>query len=75
MKLHPCPECESREVYKTADVPSTTGHGPDLLPGLGEWYRAAKLMVAVCRSCGLVRFYASPDARAKLSESKKWTRA
>lgn len=73
MKLHPCPECESREVFKRTDVPTNTGYG-DLLPGLAPWYKGARMTVAVCRSCGLVRLYASADARAKLSESKKWTR-
>jgi hypothetical protein len=74
MKLHPCPECDSREVFKREDVAANNGHGPDLLTGLGPWYRSAKMTVVVCRSCGLMRLYASSEARAKLSEAKKWTR-
>jgi predicted nucleic-acid-binding Zn-ribbon protein len=75
MKLHPCPECASRDVYKLADVTSAGSHGPTLLAGLAPWYTAAKMTVAVCRSCGLTRFYASEDARKRLSEAKKWSRA
>ena len=56
MKLHPCPECDSRDVYKLTDVTSAGSHGPTLLPGLAPWYTAAKMTVAVCRSCGLTRF-------------------
>jgi hypothetical protein len=76
MKLHPCPECESRDVFKTkGQVSAGGGEGPPLLTGLGPWYAPAKMMVVVCRSCGLIRAYASEEARKKLGESSKWTRA
>jgi hypothetical protein len=73
MKLHPCPECESRDVYKTKEIASG-GSDFQLLTGLGTWHSAAKMIVVVCRACGLIRAYASEEARKKLSESKKWTR-
>jgi hypothetical protein len=74
MKLHPCPECESRDVYKTGEISAGSGEGPNMLTGLGPWYSAAKMTVVVCRACGLIRTYASAEARKKLSESKKWSR-
>jgi predicted nucleic-acid-binding Zn-ribbon protein len=34
--------------------------------------RSARFTLVVCRDCGLTRFFASPEARAKLKESSKW---
>jgi len=41
---------------------------------VGGFLAAAKFVLVVCRDCGLTRFFASPAARAKLSEAKKWSR-
>jgi predicted nucleic-acid-binding Zn-ribbon protein len=68
----PCPHCGGMTLYQSKDVGSGGSHGPDLLPGLGKFVFSAKFVVVVCRDCGLTRFYAQPEARAKLSGSKKW---
>ena len=74
MKLKPCPHCESNEVYERPDVTVKGSSGPDLLPGLAPWYGGGKATVVVCRSCGLMRFFASAEARDRIAESQKWTR-
>ncbi len=45
-----------------------------MLPGLGGFFSPATFIVVVCSDCGLTRFYAPPEARAKLEGSKKWSR-
>lgn len=51
---------------------SGCGHGPLLLPGLGRLFSYAKMDIRVCADCGLIRTYAEPAARAKLSTSDCW---
>ncbi|HSD66671.1 MAG TPA: hypothetical protein VLF95_08210 [Vicinamibacteria bacterium] len=69
----PCPGCGGRTLYERADVGSGGSHGPELLPDLGRgWFDSAKFTAVVCRDCGLARFYAQPEARAKLKDSRKW---
>jgi predicted nucleic-acid-binding Zn-ribbon protein len=70
--LVPCPGCGGRTLYQRENVGAGGSHGPDLLPGLGGFVRPAKLLVVVCRDCGLTRFYAHAEARSKLKDSKKW---
>ncbi len=68
-----CPECDGRNLFFT-EVSSGGGYGPILLPGLGRLFRLAKFRVLVCEGCGLTRFYAEPNARAKLPTSRRWSR-
>ena len=68
----PCPGCGGRTLYQSKDVDSGGSGGPDFLPGLGKFILSAKFVLVVCRDCGLTRFYAQPEARAKLRDSKKW---
>jgi DNA-directed RNA polymerase subunit RPC12/RpoP len=68
----PCPGCGSRTLYESRGVGSGGSHGPNLLPGLGTLFSSAKLTVVVCRDCGLTRFFAQSEARAKLKDSKRW---
>ncbi len=69
----PCPNCQGRTLYASRELSSWTGqHGPDYLSGLGSFFKAARFVVVVCRDCGLMRYFASPKATAKLKESKKW---
>ncbi len=70
--LVPCPGCGGRTLYQRENVGSGGSHGPDYLPGLGKFVMSAKFAVVVCRDCGLTRFYAQPEARAKLKDAKKW---
>jgi predicted nucleic-acid-binding Zn-ribbon protein len=70
--VSPCPSCGGHSLYRGPETSSGGGHAPNYLPGLGEWWRAARFSLVVCRDCGLTRFFASPAARRKLSESDKW---
>ena len=71
-KLAPCPNCESRALFMSEDVSAGGGHAPNYLPGLGSFWAAGKFHLVTCKDCGLTRFFAQPEATAKLSESKKW---
>lgn len=76
MNATPCPQCSSRDVYRSKKtVSSGGGHAPEHLPGLGTWSKTAQMRVYVCRACGLMRYFAEPEARQKISESDKWERA
>jgi hypothetical protein len=69
----PCPNCHGTTLYASREMTSRTGqHGPNYLTGLGSFLKAARLTIVVCRDCGLMRFFASPQATAKLKESSKW---
>ena len=68
----PCPNCESKNLYRGPATSAGGGHAPNYLPGLGRFLSTAKFVLVVCRDCGLTRFFAQPEARAKLSESGKW---
>jgi len=70
--LTPCPNCRGNTLYESPPVSSGGGHAPNYLPGLGRFVISARFVVVVCRDCGLTRFFASPEARAKLKESRKW---
>lgn len=66
-----CPECGGPSLYQTT-TNSGGGYGPMLLPKLGSFFRMPMFVVVVCADCGLTRFYAEPDARAKLRRSDRW---
>jgi predicted nucleic-acid-binding Zn-ribbon protein len=68
----PCPECGGRTLYRGPGTSSGGGHAPDFLPGLGKFVFSARFVLVVCRDCGLTRFFAQPEARAKLKDAKKW---
>ena len=67
-----CPNCGGKTLYSGPATSSAGGHAPNYLPGLGTFLRAARFTLVVCRDCGLTRFFAAPEARAKLKESGKW---
>ena len=69
-----CPECDGNRVYRHGGISAGGGYAPNYLSGLGTLFHPAKFTVAVCADCGLTRFYASTEARAKLAESKAWRR-
>ena len=60
-----CPECGSADLFSTPDVPAGGGYAPLTLPGLGGFFSAARMTVLVCRDCGFIRYYASPEACGK----------
>lgn len=68
----PCPECGSRTLYQGPATSSGGGHAPNYLPELGRFLFSARFVLVVCRDCGLTRFFAQPEARAKLKDAKKW---
>ncbi len=73
--VSPCPNCESKDLFKTVKpVSSGGGYAPNYLPGIGGTFGSAKFDVVVCNSCGLTRWFAETEARRKLSTSKKWER-
>lgn len=69
-----CPECGQGNLYTSREVSAGGGHAPNYLPGLGGFFASPKFTVIVCRDCGLTRFFASKEARAKLADSEKWRR-
>ena len=66
-----CPECRGANLYST-ETCAGGGYGPILLPGLGGFMRLARFQVVVCADCGLTRFYAEHNARAKLPRARAW---
>lgn len=74
-----CPECGAESLHRTT-TNSGGGYGPVLLPGLerpiswGTFFSGtfAQLTVVVCAECGLTRFYADAEARAKLPQATGW---
>jgi len=70
-----CPDCNSKEVYKSKrSVPTSGGYGPNLLPGF-HTFSGTNMIAIVCTDCGLIRHYAGEKARNKIKASKKWERA
>ena len=70
-----CPNCGGKQLYKSAKgVSGGGGYAPNCLPGLGSVFISAKFDVVICSDCGLIRFFAQPESRAKLARSSKWTR-
>jgi predicted nucleic-acid-binding Zn-ribbon protein len=72
--MKPCPECNSRNVYQySRPVWATGGYGPNLLPGMGSLFMArAKFVPVMCADCGLVRYFATSEARDHVRKSSAW---
>ena len=73
-KQNQCPECGGYRIHSHGGISAGGGYAPNYLPGLGSFFSSGKFTVRVCADCGLTRFYASPEARAKLRDSKDWRR-
>ena len=69
-----CPECDGSRAYRQGGISAGGGYAPNYLAGLGSFFKAAHFTIAVCADCGLTRYYASPEARAKLQHSSDWRR-
>ena len=72
LDLRPCPNCQGTTLYEGPETSAGGGHAPNYLPGLGRFLSRARFSLVVCRDCGLTRFFASAEARAKLKESRRW---
>ena len=68
-----CPNCGGSNLYQSQEVSAGTGDFLNFLPGLGRFFSGAKFHLIACKDCGLTRFFAEPEALAKLAQSKKWT--
>lgn len=75
MRITPCPNCGSENLYRSKPVSAGGGHAPNYLPGLGGFLSAEKFRIVVCKACGLTRFFASAAAMQKVSDAKQWERA
>ena len=73
-RMTPCPNCEGRNTYLNKKGVSGGGHAANYLPGLGGFMQFAKLYPAICRDCGLVRFFVDQSTQSKLDDSSKWER-
>ena len=71
--VRPCPNCKSKNLYRSVEV-SAGGGELDFLPGLAGMFSVGKFTVVLCRDCGLSRFFAGRKAMDKLKTSKKWKR-
>lgn len=76
IRMNTCQVCGSNEIYLHEDYfRDKGGTGETVLPGLGSnALFVAKIRTSVCQNCGLVRIFASEDARNKLATSKGWKR-
>lgn len=73
-KSSPCPHCGGTSLFRSSEISAGGGHAPDYLPGLGKLLASEKFVLVVCQDCGLTRFFARSEARAKLPQAKKWKR-
>ncbi len=72
-RTHQCPACGGREIY-TTEVYSGGGHAPDLLPGAHPWWRAGRLEIYVCGTCGHFQYFVPEKILSKVRESEKFRR-
>jgi hypothetical protein len=68
-----CPACQGTNVYATL-TGANGGHGPTLLPGLGAFFKPAKIEVRMCLDCGHLSFFAERAERERARENHRWTR-
>lgn len=69
-----CPECDGTNLHVHGGIAAKGGYGPDLLPGTSGIFTSAKMKAVVCKDCGLVRFYASQEALARITSDRDWQR-
>ncbi len=71
-KTKTCPSCGSREIYRR-EVQARGGHGPDLLPKLGGFFRGPKFELYACGTCGCTQMFVPEELLPALRE--KYERA
>lgn len=71
-----CPECSGTQLFRSAPTSTYGGNeqGFSILPGLGSMLSGAKFTTVCCRDCGLIRLYATTEARSRLDNSNAWRR-
>ena len=68
-----CSECGGGEIYR-AEIAAGGGYAPDMLPGAHAWWRAGKMEVYVCGSCGHYQFFVPEEYLSKVKQGKKFER-
>ena len=63
-----CPHCQANEIYHHR-VEARGGQGPDLLPGIGEWFDYGKFDLYICAKCGHIQFFLQSDRLDQLREN------
>jgi transcriptional regulator with XRE-family HTH domain len=68
-----CPECGAASIYRYEGTLETTQVAVELLPNLGLGpFSAVTVCPVVCAHCGLVRLFASAEARRRMRDSEHW---
>jgi len=67
MKVAPCPNCGSKNLFKSDAVSAGV-----FLPQLGGTFGTEKFHVVLCGNCGLTRFFARQEALRRVADAKKW---
>ncbi len=75
LRMSPCPECKSDEVYQSENFVDGTTIGGELLPKLATGrFSSAKMRPVVCADCGYLRYFVDEEALQKMRSSKHWNR-
>lgn len=71
-----CSDCGSVNVYGyKKPVAAAGGYGPDFLPKLkSSVFSQTRMWLVLCSDCGLLRLYATEEAREKVVNSPDWER-
>ena len=69
-----CPECGSSDLMVRGGISMAGGYGPNLLPGTGKWFTGPKVEAVICKSCGLVRYFADKETLAGITTERGWRR-
>ena len=71
----PCPNCQSRNVYKTKKPVGVWRRPRAQLPArTRSLVPRGRFDIVVCRDCGLTRFFVQQEDRDDLDDSSKWER-
>ncbi len=66
-----CSECGGDAIYM-AEVSASGGHGPDLLPGIGEgFWQKKSFEIYICGKCGYAKFFVPERFLAEVTQRFK----
>ena len=74
MPRNECSECGGREFYAREVAATGGGHGPDLLPGTGSFFKHGKFKMHVCGRCGYVKWFVAQRFLDDIRERGKFHR-